>query len=145
MGELRKPKGLILGILVFAFVCLSSAAVFALERGISNEMMLFQEIPMVITTGKRELSITESPSAITVITAEDIKQSGATQLGEALRMVVGTHFGYTTAGWMVAGGIRGFNKLPSNKIMLLLDGVPWLGIIRPGRYVWGNKCDYQAA
>jgi hypothetical protein len=40
---------------------------------------------------------------ICVVTAEDIKQLGATQLGEALRMVVAVHFEYTNYSYMVAG------------------------------------------
>ncbi|NVM21788.1 MAG: TonB-dependent receptor [Desulfobacterales bacterium] len=79
----------------------------------------------VVTAGRQAQKISEAPAALSVVTAEDIKQLGATQLGEALRMVVGIHFGYTNSSYMAAGGIRGFHKLPANKIVLLIDGVPW--------------------
>jgi iron complex outermembrane receptor protein len=81
---------------------------------------------MTVTTAARhEQKISEAPAAMGVVTAEDIKQLGAISLPEALQMVAGIHFGYTNAMFMLAGGIRGFHKLPANKIVLLIDGVPW--------------------
>ncbi|MFH1777294.1 MAG: TonB-dependent receptor [Candidatus Omnitrophota bacterium] len=97
-----------------------------IEEYVSPEAMLFMEIPTVITAAKREQAITEAPAAMTVITAEDIKQSGATLLGEVLRMVPGVHMGYATAGNMEVGGIRGFNIMPPRKAILLIDGIPWV-------------------
>jgi iron complex outermembrane recepter protein len=79
----------------------------------------------IITAGRKLQKISEAPAAMSVITAEDIKQSGATQVGEALRMVVGLHLGYTNHNSMIAGGIRGFHKLPTNKIVFLIDGISY--------------------
>ncbi|MFC2140174.1 TonB-dependent receptor plug domain-containing protein [Candidatus Auribacterota bacterium] len=77
----------------------------------------------VVTASRKAQKISEAPAALSVVTAEDIKQLGATQLPEALRMIVGVHFGYTNSNFMLAGGIRGFHKLPANKVVLLIDGV----------------------
>ena len=90
-----------------------------------DELAMIYGADVIVTASKREQKISESPSAVSVITSEDIKQSGATQLGEVLNLIVGTHFGYTTATHMLAGGMRGFHKLPANKIVLLIDGVPY--------------------
>lgn len=79
----------------------------------------------VTTAGRHAQKISEAPAAMSIVTAEDIKQLGAISLAEALQMVVGIHFGYTNSMFMLAGGIRGFHKLPANKIILLIDGVPW--------------------
>jgi iron complex outermembrane receptor protein len=79
----------------------------------------------VITAARHEQKIANAPAAMSVVTAEDIRQLGAISLGEALQMAVGLHLGYTNAPFMMAGGIRGFHKLPANKIMLLIDGIPW--------------------
>lgn len=79
----------------------------------------------VVTAGRQSQKIFEAPAAMSVVTAEDIRQLGAVSVSEALRMVVGLHLGHTNAGFQVAGGIRGFHKLPANKIVLLVDGTPW--------------------
>jgi iron complex outermembrane receptor protein len=79
----------------------------------------------VVTAGRQSQKISEAPAAMSVVTAEDIRQLGAVSVSEALRMVVGLHLGHTNAGFQVAGGIRGFHKLPANKIVLLVDGTPW--------------------
>ncbi|MBF0225320.1 MAG: TonB-dependent receptor [Desulfobacterales bacterium] len=83
------------------------------------------ENQMVVTAARQTQKMNEAPASMSVVTAEDIRQLGATQIGEALRMIVGVHFGYTNASSMFAGGIRGFHKVPSNKIVLLIDGIPW--------------------
>lgn len=79
----------------------------------------------VVTAGRQRQKFAEAPAAMSIVTAEDIRQSGAISLSEALRMVMGIHLGYTNSSYMLAGGIRGFHKLPANKIVLLIDGVPW--------------------
>ncbi|MFZ2629983.1 MAG: TonB-dependent receptor [Desulfosalsimonadaceae bacterium] len=79
----------------------------------------------VVTAGRQSQKISEAPAAMSVVTAEDIRQLGAVSVSEALRMVVGLHLGHTNSGFQVAGGIRGFHKLPANKIVLLIDGTPW--------------------
>jgi len=78
----------------------------------------------VVTAGRQLQSISEAPAAMSVVTAEDIRQLGATQLSEALRMVVGVHLGRTNSFFSLAGGIRGFHKLPANKFVFLIDGIP---------------------
>jgi iron complex outermembrane receptor protein len=79
----------------------------------------------VITAGRLSQNISEAPAAMSVVTADDIRLSGATSLGEALEMVVGVHLGRTSSVFRAAGGIRGFHKLPANKIVFLIDGTPW--------------------
>ena len=85
---------------------------------------IFSEEQTVITATKREQKISESPSAISVITAEDLADLGVTKLSEAFLMTPGVQFGYVTSAWQAAGGIRGFNRLPANKIMALINGMP---------------------
>jgi len=54
---------------------------------IGQEDILFMEIPTVVVSSKREQPLTEAASTIEVVTSEDIKQSGATNLGDVLRSV----------------------------------------------------------
>ena len=78
----------------------------------------------VVTASRHAQSIAEAPAAMSVVTAEDIRQLGATELSEALSMVVGVHLGRTNSFFSLAGGIRGFHKLPANKFVFLIDGIP---------------------
>ncbi len=90
------------------------------------DMSLYELMNVKVTTaGRLSQNISDAPAAMSVVTAEDIRQSGATSLGEALEMVVGVHLGKTSSVFQAAGGIRGFHKLPANKIVFLIDGTPW--------------------
>jgi len=90
------------------------------------DMSLYELINVKVTTaGRLSQKISEAPAAMSVVTAEDIRLSGATSLSEALEMVVGVHLGRTSSVFQAAGGIRGFHKLPANKMALFINGVPW--------------------
>jgi len=76
----------------------------------------------VVTTAARYgLEQLESPSSISVVTAEDIKASGATTIADALRGVVGVDVMSLTSSQSYVG-IRGFNSELSNKVLWLIDG-----------------------
>ncbi len=90
------------------------------------EMSLYELMNVKVTTASRlSQKISDAPAAMSVVTAEDIRQSGAVTLSEALSMVPGVHLGRTSSAFHAAGGIRGFHKLPANKIVLLIDSTPW--------------------
>ncbi|HSP81283.1 MAG TPA: TonB-dependent receptor, partial [Myxococcaceae bacterium] len=75
----------------------------------------------VVTASRRAQSSLEAPNATTVITAEDIRLSGATSLPELLRRVPGAevmNLGVGSANF----SLRGFNQRISNKVLVLVDG-----------------------
>jgi len=75
----------------------------------------------VISVAKRPQPLSESPAAVFVITAEDIRRSGATCVPEALRLAPGVHVGRIDGNkWAIA--IRGFNSRFTNKLLVLMDG-----------------------
>jgi len=86
----------------------------------AEEEFTFGEIT-VISAAKREQRITEAPAAITVITEEDIKYSGAITIPDVLRMVPGLDVMQITASDLVINA-RGYNKEMSNKMLVLIDG-----------------------
>ncbi len=104
------------GFFVFALMTVS---VWAQEK----EDLLFEDIPVVITASRKEQPITESPSAITVIDAEDIRQSGAVNIPDVLRMVAGVDVMTITLRDQQVG-VRGLNSNQSNKLLVMLDGRP---------------------
>src|SRR5206468_3392093 len=62
-----------------------------------------------------------APSAIEVITAEDLRRAGITTLPDALRLVTGmavAHFDAHT--WAISA--RGFNITTANKMAVFIDG-----------------------
>jgi len=113
----------------------------------------------VTSVSKKEQKMSQAAAAIFVITQEDIRRSGATNIPDLLRMVPGLDVSQINANsWAVSA--RGFNDQFSNKLLVLIDGravyTPLLGgvnwdtqdvpledidrieVIRgPGATVWG--------
>lgn len=86
-------------------------------------MPLEQVMALNITTSvsKKQQHVKDSAAAIFVISAEDIRRSGATSIPEALRMAPGIQVARINANqWAVT--IRGFNDRTSNKLLVLMDG-----------------------
>jgi iron complex outermembrane receptor protein len=85
------------------------------------EMLLFQEIPTVISASRIEERVTDAPASVTVITREQILNSGAISIPDILRMAPGVDVMQNTgANWDVS--IRGFVHVASNKVLVLIDG-----------------------
>ena len=77
----------------------------------------------VVTASRRAQTSLEAPNATTVITAEEIRLSGATSLQELLRRVPGAEVMATGVG-SANVTFRGFNQRIANKVLVLLDGRP---------------------
>jgi iron complex outermembrane receptor protein len=86
-----------------------------------KEDLLFQEIPVVVTASRKEQPITEAPTTITVITSDDIRYWGATNIPDILRMVAGVDVMTITARDQQVG-VRGFITPVNNKLLVLVDG-----------------------
>lgn len=75
----------------------------------------------VTSAGRKAQKLEDTATAITVISAEDIRHSGMTSLPELLRMVPGLQVAQIS-GNTTAISSRGFNQRFSNKLLVLLDG-----------------------
>jgi iron complex outermembrane receptor protein len=77
----------------------------------------------VTSVSKKEQKLSHTASAIFVITAEDIRRSGATKIPDLLRMVPGMDVAQLNANtWAISA--RGLNGRFSNELMVMLDGRP---------------------
>jgi iron complex outermembrane receptor protein len=75
----------------------------------------------VTSTARRPQSVAESPTAVFVITQDDIRRSGATSIPEALRMAPGVDVARIDANkWAIS--VRGFNGRFANKLLVMIDG-----------------------
>ena len=87
------------------------------------EMSLTDLLNMEISVAtQKPLSLRESPGIVTLITEEEIRNSGANDLIAVLRMVPGIEFGCDVQG-VVGIGVRG-NWAHEGKALLLWDGHP---------------------
>lgn len=86
---------------------------------------------------RQEQTVKNSPAAAFVITAEDIRRSGVTNLPDVLRMVPGMDVARINASnWAVSA--RGFNDLYANKLQVMIDGRSIYDPLVSGVY-WGQQ------
>ncbi len=75
----------------------------------------------ITSVSRRAEPLSQAPQAVFVITAEDIRRSGATSLPEALRLAPNLHVARASAhGYAISA--RGFNSPSANKLQVLIDG-----------------------
>jgi len=115
----------------------------------------------VTSVSKKEEKLSRTAAAVFVITQEDIRQSGATNIPDVLRIAPGVDVAQINANkWAIS--IRGLNGLYSNELLVLVDGrtvytptfggVQWdvldvpledidrIEVVRgPGGAVWGGN------
>src|SRR2546425_8711963 len=91
-----------------------------LQEGALEELRLLKEETVSIAV-RHEQPISEAPSNVYVITDEDIRQSGATDLPTVLRRIPGIEVMQTTgADFNVS--VRGDNQSGANKLLIMVDG-----------------------
>ncbi len=87
-----------------------------------SQMSIEDLMNLEVTSGaKKEESLQRTTAAIFVITGEDIRRSGATNLPDVLRMVPGLEVAQISGNtWSVTS--RGFGNAFVNKMLVLVDG-----------------------
>jgi iron complex outermembrane receptor protein len=105
--------------------CCAGAAAASSERQLRVEhlkQLSFEELMDIEVTSvsRMEESLTGAAAAITVVTSEDIRRSGATTIPDALRFVPGLHVArHNSNSWAVSS--RGFSSVNSEKLLVLTD------------------------
>jgi len=87
-----------------------------------TEMSLEDLLKVRVTSvSKKEEPLSNAGAAVFVISQDDIRRSGATNIPDILRMVPGVDVARVTAStWAIS--IRGFNDVFANKVLVLIDG-----------------------
>ncbi len=75
----------------------------------------------VTSVSKKEQPLFDSAAAISVLSNDDIRRSGATTLPDALRLVPGMDVASVNSA-QTAVSARGFNGFYANKLLVLIDG-----------------------
>src|ERR1043165_6186721 len=75
----------------------------------------------ITTVSRRPERLVNAASAIQVISAEEIRRSGAKTLPEALRLATNLQVAQqTSSNWAISA--RGFNSTTADKLLVLIDG-----------------------
>src|SRR5438445_8062502 len=123
LASIPTPSRLLL-ITVFTarLITMPPGSVIAAEpqEGALEEMLLLKEETVSIAA-RHEQPISEAPSNVYVITDEDIRQSGATDLPTVLRRIPGVEV-IEMGGATFNISVRGDNQTSANKLLVLVVG-----------------------
>src|SRR5258708_534011 len=108
--------------LVLALASPAQAAIMVAQASDLADLTLEQLTRITVTSAsRREEKLIEAPASIFVITAEDIRRSGATTIPEVLRLAPNLHVARADNN-QYAISARGFNNVLANKMLVLIDG-----------------------
>ncbi len=107
-------------------LALFAAGAFPLAASAEDPLLLMlsgdEQLVSLATGSPRPVS--KAPSTATVITADDIKATGATDLSEVLETVPGLHVSRSDFLWKPLYSIRGILTQMNPEVLVMLNGVP---------------------
>lgn len=113
----------------------------AAPSGVDEEalLMLYGDEEMIsIATGSRQ-PIAKAPAVATVITSDEIKAIGATDLDEVLETVPGLHVSRSHIGYNPIYSIRGVYSEFNPQVLMLINGIPVNNLFYGDRnQAWGG-------
>ena len=103
---------------------LLAAPLFAQGSGLAEVTLFGEEEFTIQAATKTELPISKAPGSVTVVSARQIRESGARTIPELLRLVAGVNVRWNPMVQTV--DIRSFGQNPfTSRVLLLIDGVPY--------------------
>ena len=111
--------------LAFGFALLLASAAPVSAQQVVGDVKLFSDEEIRIKAPARvEQPISKVPGSVTVITAQQIRESGARSIPELLRLVAGVNVRWNPMVQTI--DIRGFGQNPfTSRVLLMIDGVPY--------------------
>ena len=100
------------------------AAPVTAQQVISDVKLFADEEIKIKAPAKIEQPISKVPNSVTVITTQQIRESGARTIPELLRLVAGVNIRWNPMVQTI--DIRGFGQNPfTSRVLLMIDGVPY--------------------
>ncbi len=87
----------------------------------SGELLLFQEIPLVVTTARDGVKPSLSPAPVSILSGEEIEWTGLTCIPELLLFLPGMDLARLDR-IRYAGGVRGLHSFVADRTLCLIDG-----------------------
>src|ERR1043166_372525 len=116
MTRFNMRRSLILALVV-------ATPLLAQEKKIGEVTLFGEEQLKVEAATKTEIPISKAPSAVTVVTAKQISESGARTVPDILRLVAGVNVRWNPMTQTI--DIRGFGENPfANRVLMLIAGAP---------------------
>ncbi len=120
LSQAYSKKFLISFPLLYSLVLVESPRLMAAQAP-CRECLIFMDVPKVIGGTRTPKPLTEAPSTITVITAEDIQRSGVTNIADLFRSVPGLDFMRPSVS-DVNITARGLNSRLAHRMQVYIDG-----------------------
>ncbi len=116
---------LFLALLLFFQILMVGTLAWPMGRSMPDDLteMSIEDLMAieVTTVSRKSQHLSQTTAAVFVITQEDIRRSGVTNIAQALRMVPGLQVARIDANkWAISS--RGFNGQFANKLLVLMDG-----------------------
>src|SRR5690242_9214577 len=86
-----------------------------------DAFQFFAEEAKVVSASRQPVNRTQAPATVYVVTSDDIKDSGAQNIWDALRSIPGVDVIQTRTG-QAEVSIRGLDQPLNNRTLVLLDG-----------------------
>lgn len=116
---IRKAGGILL--LIFLAMPLVAADSPKKDRVLADLSLEDLMNETVTSVSKKEQRLSDAAAAISVLTNDDLRRSGATTVADALRLVPGLNVGAANSSqWAISA--RGFNNVYANKLLVMVDG-----------------------
>ena len=111
-------------ILIIFFALYSNAIGYelaALQSETAEELLLFFEEEELVIATRRPTPVQKAPAIATVITAKEIRNMGARNLMDVLKMVPGMGISRNEQGFFLLE-VRGISTVQSEKVLVMIDG-----------------------
>ena len=124
-------------ILLIFFCC---ASTYAYEGDAEENLMALyggEEFISIVTGTEQPLH--KAPAVVSVLTAKEIEQIGATDIDDILETVPGLHVSRDAAGYNPKYTFRGISAQYNPQVLMLINGVPLTNLFQGDRnLVWGG-------
>ena len=132
----RILSSFLLSIFMYVFLISLSYAEYDEEEALIE--LYGDEETISIATGSVQ-PISRAPAVATVITAQDIKEVGATDIDDVLETVPGLHISRDRIGYGPIYTFRGIYSTENPQVLMLVNGIPITNLFRGDRnLVWGG-------